>query len=98
TAIQVSVYLQVSLVDKKTGKVLYNRQSMEFKQRYEIAVEQVGYFEESDIALARMSKDVARTVVSAVLEAFRWLRMSLFGVCSAGHLLRRIWLMTVTDG
>ena len=70
TAIQVSVYLQVSLVDKKTGKVLYNRQSMEFKQRYEIAVEQVAYFDESDIALERLSKDVARTVVSAVLEAF----------------------------
>ncbi len=70
TAIQVSVYLQVSLVDKKTGKVIYNRQSMEFKQRYEIAVEQVAYFDESDIALERLSKDVARTVVSAVLEAF----------------------------
>lgn len=70
TAIQVSVYLQVSLVDKQSGKVIYTRPNLEFKQRYEIAVDQTSYFDESDIALERLSRDVARTLVSAVLEAF----------------------------
>jgi hypothetical protein len=43
---------------------------MEFKQRYEIAVDQKAYLDESDVALDRLSRDVARTVVSSVLEAF----------------------------
>jgi hypothetical protein len=43
---------------------------MEFRQRYEIAIDQTQYFEESDIALERLSRDVARTLVSSVLEAF----------------------------
>lgn len=70
TAIQISVYLQLTLTDKRSGKVIYTRPNMEFKQRYEIAVDQKTYFDESDVALARLSRDVARTVVSAVLEAF----------------------------
>jgi hypothetical protein len=43
---------------------------MEVRQRYEIAIDQDAYFEESDIALERLSRDVARAVVSGVLEAF----------------------------
>ena len=70
TAVQVSVYLQVSLTDRKSGKVLFTRPNIEFKQRYEIAVDQAAYFEESDAALDRLSRDVARTLVSSILEAF----------------------------
>ncbi len=70
TAIQISVYLQVMLVERVSGRVLYNRPNVEFKQRYEIAVDQPAYFDESDVALDRLSRDVARTLVSAVLEAF----------------------------
>jgi hypothetical protein len=43
---------------------------MDFRQRYEIAVDQTAYFEESDVALDRLSRDVARALVSSVLEAF----------------------------
>ena len=43
---------------------------MEVRQRYEISVDQLQYFEESDIALDRVSREVARSVVSAILEAF----------------------------
>lgn len=70
TAIQVSVYLQLTLTDRKTGAVLFSRPNMEFRQRYEISVDQTVYFEESDVALDRLSREVARTVVSSVLEAF----------------------------
>jgi hypothetical protein len=70
TAIQISVYLQITLTDKRSGKVIYTRPNMEFKQRYEIAVDQKAYLDESDVALDRLSRDVARTVVSSVLEAF----------------------------
>lgn len=67
--IQVTVVLQATLTDRE-GKVLFSRPSMEFRQRYEIAVDQTKYFEESDVALDRLSRDVARTLVSSVLEAF----------------------------
>lgn len=70
TAIQITVILQLALAERSTGKLLFNRPSVEFRQRYEISVDQSTYFEESDIALDRLSRDVARTLVSSVLEAF----------------------------
>jgi hypothetical protein len=68
--VQVNVILQVSLVENATGKLLFNRPSMDVRQRYEISQDQFAYFEESDVALERLSLEVARSVVSAVLEAF----------------------------
>lgn len=70
SAVQLSVILSVILRERVTGKVLYQRLNMEFRERYEISADQLAYFEESDIALDRLSRDVARSVVSAVLENF----------------------------
>jgi hypothetical protein len=70
TGAQLIVFLQLTLVERDTGKVLFSRPNMEFRQRYEIALNPDAYFEESDMALERLSRDVAQTVVSAVLEAF----------------------------
>lgn len=70
SGVQMSVFLQLNLVDRQTGAVIFTRPSMEVRQRYEISVDQVTYFEESDIGLERLSRDVAKTVVSAILEAF----------------------------
>jgi len=64
------VTLQVSLTDRSTGRVLFSRPNMEVRERYEVAADQRAYFEESDIALDRLSRSVARSVVSAVLENF----------------------------
>jgi hypothetical protein len=69
TGAQVIVQLQVRMVGKD-GKVLFNRPNLEFRDRYEISVFPKPYFDESQPALARVSKDVARTVVSAILENF----------------------------
>ncbi len=70
SAVQLSVLLDVTLRERATGTVLYSRTRMEFRERYEISVDQRAYFEESDTALDRLSRDVARTLVSAVLEKF----------------------------
>jgi outer membrane lipopolysaccharide assembly protein LptE/RlpB len=70
TMVQLSAVLQVNLVERATGKVLFNRPNIEVRQRYEISLNQREYFEESDIALDRLSREVARSVVSAILEAF----------------------------
>ncbi len=68
--VQVLVVLQLTLTERATGKVLYSRPSMEVRNRYEIAIDPKAYFEESELASDRVSKDVARSVVSAVLESF----------------------------
>jgi hypothetical protein len=69
TAAQLVVQIQVKLVDKK-GAVLFERPNVEFRERYEISVNPTQYFDESQVAVERLSRDVARTIVSAVLEAF----------------------------
>jgi hypothetical protein len=68
--VQVIVYLAISLRDRTTNAVLFDRPHMEFRQTYEISVDPATYFDESDNAMDRLSRDVARTVVSAVLANF----------------------------
>lgn len=69
SGVQVIVLLQIMLTDK-TGKVLFNRPGMEVRGRYEISVDPKAYLDESGPAAERVARDVARTVVSAVLEKF----------------------------
>ena len=69
SAAQVVVLIQAKLIDK-SGKVLFERPNIEFRERYEISVSPQQYFDESQAALQRLSRDVARTVVSAILENF----------------------------
>ena len=68
--VQVSVYLQIQLTERASGKVLYTNPSMEVRERYEISIDPVAYFEESEVALDRLSRQVAGGIVSAILEAF----------------------------
>lgn len=70
TTVQMHVYLNLQLRDRKTGAVLFARDRMEVRERYEISLDQAAYLEESDAAMDRLSRDVARSVVSAVLENF----------------------------
>jgi hypothetical protein len=71
SGLQVNVTMQITLTERATGKVLFTRPSFEAHQRYEISVTSAGqYFEESATALERLSHDVARDVVSAILENF----------------------------
>jgi hypothetical protein len=67
--VEVHVNLRVTLTDR-SGKVLYERPGFEVRERYEISVDPTVYFDESEFAMRRLSKDVAKTVVSAILENF----------------------------
>ena len=69
-AVQAIVNLRITLRDRATGALLFNRPNMEFRQTYEISVDPKAYFDESDPAMDRLSRDVARSVVSAILENF----------------------------
>jgi hypothetical protein len=70
SGVQVVVILQVTLTDRSNNAVLFTRPGFEVRERYEISVDPRAYFEESDAAMERLSRDVARSVVSAVLENF----------------------------
>ena len=68
--VQAIVMLQLTLRDRATKAVLFSRPHMEFRQNYEISVDAKTYFDESSVAMERLSRDLARSVVSAVLENF----------------------------
>jgi len=70
STVQLSLFVDVTLNERATGTVLFSRKRMEFRERYEISVDQRSYFDESDAALDRVTLDVARTMVSAILEKF----------------------------
>jgi hypothetical protein len=70
TGAQAVVTLQVTLTNRATGAVVFSRPSFEFRERYEISVDPKAYFDESGTAMERLSRDAARSVVSAILENF----------------------------
>jgi RNase P/RNase MRP subunit p29 len=70
SGVELHVTLQVNLVERATGKVLFSRPSFEVRERYQISTDPSVYFEESDEALNRASLQVARQVVTAILENF----------------------------
>ena len=70
SGMQSVVVLDIRLVRRGTGEVLYENRTLRVDNRYEISADQEAYFEESDAALARVSQAAARKVVSAILENF----------------------------
>ncbi len=58
-------------MERSTGKVIYARPNFEAHERYELSVtNNMQYFDESGAALQRLSKDVARDLVTSILENF----------------------------
>jgi hypothetical protein len=70
STVQFQVTMNIKLTERATGKVLYSAPNMVMKNQYEISTTTRDYFEESDTALDRMSREVARGVVSGILEHF----------------------------
>lgn len=70
TSVEIITQMQVSLVERRTGKILYQNQNYVARERYEVSTDPRAYFEESEIGLERMSRSVARSLVSAILEKF----------------------------
>jgi hypothetical protein len=70
TSVRVSVFMTVTLLERKTGHVIYSQPALALSQNYDIAVDPHQFFDESDPAFDRLSRDVAHTIVSGVLENF----------------------------
>jgi outer membrane lipopolysaccharide assembly protein LptE/RlpB len=68
--LQVSVFVSVRLVERASGKVLFTRDNLELRERYEVSIDQRAYFDESETAMDRIGTALARSLVSAILEAF----------------------------
>ena len=66
---QIVVLIQAKITDK-SGKVLFDLPNREFRERYEISVSPQQYFDESPAAQQRLSRDVGRDLVSAILDNF----------------------------
>lgn len=70
SGVELRVIMQVNVTERATGKVLFSRPNFDFRERYQISTEPASYFEESDAALNRVSQQVARELVSSILENF----------------------------
>ena len=70
TTVEAVVMLDITLTNRATGAVLFSRAGAEFRERYEISIDPKAYFDESGTAMERLSRSVARSVVSGMLEKF----------------------------
>jgi len=71
----ITMTARVELRDLKENKVLWDNPSVMFRQDYEATsgrgvTDPVAFFQQDATALERMSSEFARTIVSAILEAF----------------------------
>jgi hypothetical protein len=70
TSVGLQVNVSVKLIDQRTGKVIYARPAWGFREDYELAVDPHQFFNESGPAQDRLCRDLARDLVSAIVEDF----------------------------
>lgn len=68
--------MRIQFTDTRTGEVLWSNESLSFRSEYELstrgntAIEGAGFVDQERNSFDRIANDVARTVVTAILEAF----------------------------
>lgn len=72
---EITVIVKVEFTDVKTGKMLYENPAQTFREEYEVTTGAVAsdassFLGQNQQALERIANDFAKTVVSAILEAF----------------------------
>ncbi len=70
TTLQIQVTASVALVDSHTKKVIFSNPAYVFREEYQISSSTPSLFEEDKPALDRLSRDMARTLVTDILENF----------------------------
>jgi hypothetical protein len=70
TTLQIQVTSSVTLLDRHTNKVLFANLNYVFRGEYQASQNSANVFEEDQAALDRLSGDLARTLVTDVLENF----------------------------
>jgi hypothetical protein len=70
SSLQIQVAADVKLEDPHSKKVVYANPTFVFRQEYQVSQTTSGLFQEGQAALDRLSRDVARTLVTEILENF----------------------------
>jgi len=70
TSLQVQVTAVVKLEDLHTHKVVFSNPNFVFREEYQVSENTTGLFEEDQPAIERLSRDLARTLVTDILENF----------------------------
>jgi hypothetical protein len=70
TAVQLVVVMSISLTQRSTGKVLFSRPSYVARENYEFATDPHQLFDESGPAAVRLSENMARDIVAAIVDNF----------------------------
>ncbi len=70
TTLQVQVTAQVDLIHQHSKKAVFSNHNYVFREQYQVSQNPSALFEEQDPALDRLSRDVARTLVTDILENF----------------------------
>jgi len=70
TSLQVQVTADVKLEDQHTHKVVFANPNYVFREEYQVSQSASGLFEEDQPAIDRLSRDLARTLVTEILENF----------------------------
>lgn len=71
-----TVTMRVAFTETRTGKVLWSNDAVTFREEYElatrsnVAIQGAAFLDQERNAFDRIATDVARTVVTAILEAF----------------------------
>jgi hypothetical protein len=67
TLVQVYAYMNLTLTERVSKKVLYSKVNLVYRDNAEIAPTASKYFDESDFAVDRLSKGIAAEVVSSIV-------------------------------
>lgn len=70
TSMQIQVTADVTLEDLHSHKILFSNANYVFREQYQVSQSPSTLFEEDKPALDRLSRDLARTLVTAILENF----------------------------
>jgi hypothetical protein len=70
TSLQVQVTADVKLEDVHSHKLLFSNSNYVYREEYQVSETPAALFEEDKPALDRLSRDLARTLVTDILENF----------------------------
>jgi len=70
SSLQIQLIADVKLEDLHSKKLVYANPNFVFREEYQVSQTTSGLFEEDQAALDRLSRDVARTLVTELLENF----------------------------
>jgi hypothetical protein len=70
TTLQIQVTAHVDLIDQHSKKTVFSNHNYIFREEYQVSQNPATIFEEQDPALSRLARDLARSLVTEILENF----------------------------